>query len=343
MLSSVKILGALLTMTLLGSGAFAQPLSPKQIRQRPLLRQVDPKIREIFWRLVVAERTVSYLAREIVVDKSGRAQEMWVKYDPKRGVRRESITSPGDLSVDDSKHVWQLQARQRKLIERESGLVEQRKRLLDALGRIGRQLQVSLQGQDTVASRTADILLIQPPIGVTGPSRRLWIDRETGLRLRTEEHDAEGRIVSSAYFLSLELSPSFKDDDFAPIIASKEITVVKDIKRKFATFDEAAKSNIFPKQPSWLPMGFTLRSIIATQNGSWTTTRWGNDLTVLSLLQARGKLPQAIKKQLSGAESGLFVSQKGDKNYAWANTESYFVLIGNLPEDQLKRIAESVK
>jgi hypothetical protein len=47
------------------------------------------------------------------------------------------------------------------------------------------------------------------------PHRRFYIDQETGIRLKTEEVGPDGRVLSSSYFLSIDLSPAFTDADFA--------------------------------------------------------------------------------------------------------------------------------
>lgn len=67
-------------------------------------------------------------------------------------------------------------------------------------------------GQELVAGRAAEIVEARPRAEV--PFKRLWIDRETGVRLRYETVDASGSVIATSYFTRIDYSPRFDADDF---------------------------------------------------------------------------------------------------------------------------------
>lgn len=84
--------------------------------------------------------------------------------------------------------------------------------LLDSVMR-GR-VTVALVGEQLVAARRAKIVEIRP--SGPGPVRRLWIDPETGVRLRHETVDAQGMVTSTSYFTAIDYQPNLSARDFMP-------------------------------------------------------------------------------------------------------------------------------
>lgn len=330
---------AIVGVLLLSGNALAQPkplLPPNVKRGAGLTKQ-------LLRRMVQAELTLTFNAQEVTVLRDGRTVEQRVKQDPKRGVRRESLQPEGSFLVDDRHHQYLVNPKERRYVESASQLTEMQKRFQEGLRALGGTLVSELQGQDTIAGRATDVLLVQPPPDMPGPSRRFWIDRETGLRLRTEERDPSGRILSNTYFLTLELNPVQKDEEFTPPPVPPGFRRIVENAKRYRSFEEAAKEGVTLKQPSWLPMGFTLRHIVVAKEGRpRVTALWGNNLTAISLVSARGPLPPLLRKMLNGAESGFVQPPRGDRSYVWRTADGYNLLIGNLPDDQLKRIADSV-
>ena len=298
---------------------------------------------KILRRMVQAEVGLAFQAREVTVGTDGRSTEQWVKRDPKRGIRRESIKPEGILLIDNQRRQFLVHQKEKRYQEGKSQLADIKKRFQEALRAGEGVLVVELQGTDTIANRAADVLVIHLAQGAAGVSRRFWVDRETGLRLRTEERDPNGRILSNTYYLSLELNPSFKPDDFAPPPVPPGFK--RDLEpKRYKTLDDAAKDGVVVKQPGWLPMGFTLRTINVTREARPRTTLfWGNGLTTISLVSVPNPLPPLLRKLLNGADCGIVQPPRGERSYAWKTAEGYCLVIGNLPDDQLKRIADSVR
>jgi negative regulator of sigma E activity len=280
--------------------------------------------------MIQAEQTRVFTAREIVTREDGKSIEQVVKRDPRRGVRRELVRPEGEVLIDNGRRAWRLS--QKFVRETESRQAGVQRRMKDLLGRLNR-VPVSLQGQDVVAGRSADIVALFLP---DGSQRRFWIDRETGLRLKTEEKGVDGRVRSGAYYVSLDLKSPLTDAEFAPPTPTPTRPVVRDRGRRvFDSIEEAGKAGLVVRAPGWVPSGFTLRTVETT--GERATLRYSNGMTALSV--ARITHPP---RRLLTAREGTLRLPGGGQGYLVRSGNALWLLIGSLPEPDLKRIADSL-
>lgn len=336
--------GSLAPLIGLASGGWTQAPPPEGGEpERPFPRRAVNRGCIILRRMVQAERERAFIAREVTTLENGMTFEQWVKRDPRRGMRRESIRPPGELFVDNGRRAFWVSQRLKRYGERDSAAARMRQRATETLRRIGPggDLRVEWKGQDVVAGRVADILSVRPPEGVPGPSRRFWVDRETGLRLRSEERAPDGRILSLSYYLSVDLSPVLRDEDFAAPEPPAGFQPVKERRQVFSTLEAASKAGYTPHQPGYIPAGFTLRAVEIFREGDRITQRWGNDITVVSLVEMKG--PPRLPRGQGEPPSGFLPWPGGTRAYAFKSGERHFVVIGALADDELKRIADSVR
>lgn len=304
----------------------------------------EREARRLLFRMVRADQRVGYAGREIVV-AGGRTLEMQVRFDPKRGMRREAINPAGELIVDDLRKSWLVSPARRRVVEGDSMLQALLGRWRDLLRAPGDTVRTERQGEDTVAGRSAEILSVSPAMGASGPSRRFWIDKETGLRLRTEEKDADGRIVASAYFLSVTLSPPFSETDFTAPAIPPGFQSVRSRRRSFPTFDDAAKAGYTVPEAGWLPPGYRAQSVDVGDNGRWVSAHWGNGLTVVTVTVMRSEsgMPMPVRALPDGAEPRMGDLPGGRKGLSWRRGDTAFLLIAPLSEEVQRRIADSVR
>lgn len=338
---------------------------------RPKKRENDSKAPDavrLFQRMVKTGFNRPFLAREITLTANGKETEQWVKWQPRKGVRVENIRpTPGDLLIDDFKGQYVFSAQTRRWTRRDSLLPKPQGRIGEVLNRVTRgELKAEWVGQDKVAGRVADIVRIGPPANVAAPARRIWIDRQSGLRLKMEEIGADGRTLASSYYVFIDTAPQFSGDDFA---APPEPALTgtnggsnaptnpptrggdrNSDRRSFRSLDEASQTaGVSIARPAYLPTGFALRVVEIVNSKTPTrlrvTQRYANGLTVLSLTQTAQKLP--IPSRLAGSlgpnQTGFVTLRGTERAYVWRSGGSFFALIGNLPDDQLKRVADSVK
>lgn len=340
---------------------------------RPKKRDNDAKSPDavrLFQRMVKTGFNRPFLAREITLTANGKETEQWVKWQPRKGVRVENIRpTPGDLLIDDFKGQYVFSAQTRRWTRRDSLLPKPQGRIGEVLNRVTRgELRAEWVGQDKVAGRVADIVRIGPPANVAGTARRIWIDRQSGLRLKMEEVGADGRTLASSYYVFVDTAPRFSGDDFAAppdtALAGPGNTNPgtnaqtnppprggnNSDRRSFRSLDEAAQfAGIAIARPTYVPTGFALRvaEVVNSKTPSRlrVTQRYANGLTVVSLTQTSQKLP--IPSRLAGSlgpnQTGFLTLRGTERAYVWRSGGLFFALIGNLPDDQLKRVADSVK
>lgn len=317
-------------------------------RLRDRLATMTPEERrgtEAILRMIAADFRVSFIAREVRVNPNGQETEAWVKRDPGRGFRVESIRPAGEIFLDDRKSFFVFQPKKNRWLQRESAFKMMRDHSEELSERLGKnRLRAVWQGQDTIAGRIADIVRIEPKGSDAGPSRRLWIDRQTGVRLKQEILGGDNRLLNSSYFLSVDLAPIFRPDDFSTPLGA---TIVLERKRTFKSLAEAAKAGVVPRIPSYLPSGFALRVVEATEDGDEKrrriTQRYANGLTVLSLIQV---MDASRPGESLGVSRGAYSANPrggGDRAYLWRDADFRYILLCSLSDDETRRIAESVK
>ena len=268
---------------------------------------VDAQAAGLLHRMMQAEATVPYSAREETFRADAPGASHVVKSDPKRGVRREPVNGKGRVSVtafDKSKPRLGVQ-----------GV----RRIEDLVKRMAKgALAANVVGQDSVAGRKCDIVEVRPTRLPGAPTRRFWIDRETGLRLRTEEKSAAGKLLSGSYYTSLDLSPTFAPDDFAPAESGKKpaknaggLGKGRLELRRFTSVDAAQKAGFSVAAPTYLPSGYTLRAVEATASGDFSALRYANGLNALSVTRLRGGVPPRVRPLLRGDGSAVVPFPQG--------------------------------
>jgi MucB/RseB N-terminal domain len=289
-----------------------------------------------------AEHQQAYLGREIVQDKKG-TRERVVKHHPTRGTRRESIVPPGETLLDNYKNCFIIAPNGRVHLQETSAyvnLLQQHENFLKRLQ--NRAFILERQGTDTIAGRAAEVIRIGPRTGKHGPTWRLWLDKETGLRLRLEQQDPEGRIVFSAYYVTIDFSPAFSAQDFTPPTASQNPTRPL-MPQRFSTIEAAQKAGHTLQIPSLLRDNYRLKEVLIAPNARRMTTVWTTGMMTLSLVQMRSsEMPPGLARQFSEKPGYIVEKSKPRRAYGWRKGEYALLLIADLPEEDLHRIAASL-
>lgn len=216
--------------------------------------------------------------------------------------------------------------------------IEEVRDLLESV-RTGR-IRVKLVGQQMVAGRKAYILELRTEPQL--PYRRLWIDSETGIRLRQERLDADGRVIAMAYLTSLTLSPRFKPRTFDPrALPGSEIGVTVPARRSFVSIAEAEREAGFSVKLPRVSQGFELDGIWVLGRGQDRTVllRYRDGVNTFFLSQrplrtgARPKVERIVNKR-GGIPAGAQL---------WVSGDRLFMLLGH-PDPRTRRLVrESLK
>jgi hypothetical protein len=79
------------------------------------------------------------------------------------------------------------------------------------------RITVRQVGTQVVAEQPASIVEIRTQEG----GWRLWIDSKTGVRLKSEQLNAQGAVTMTSYFTKIEYAPTFDPGDFQPAALPK--------------------------------------------------------------------------------------------------------------------------
>lgn len=287
-------------------------------------------------RMMRATKSIAYSAREVVTFRGGTVEfDVWV--DPKRGSRRESADKRGDIIVDDLKHWWVLSERTGTLIERNSMQSQNADRNRELLIQLKDSLNAVKTGDDTIAGRPVDIVVVSPRLDAMGIIRKFWIDRETGLQLKSEERDGTGRVLRSSYFTSVQISPDLKAIDFTEPKPPAGIAVKRDVSTVHGTFADAEKAGISIRSSPNLPAGYTPQYVEVTNGGKWVTQHWGNGTSVLSYSRIKGGRGPA------SSEPAFRQIPGGRRGYVWNVDGVMHVIIAPLPDDAIRKFADGLR
>ncbi len=290
-------------------------------------------------RMIGAETRTAYIACEETFRADAPGSSHVVKSDPRRGVRREPVSGNGRVSV------VAVDGANPRLGGQ--GI----KRMDDLFKRLSKgALAAKMVGQDTVAGRRCDIVEVRATRLPDAPTRRFWIDRETGLRLRTEEKSATGKLLSGSYYTSLDLTPIFAPDDFTPSAGSvkppKTFAGLRQElrqRRRFKSVDEARKAGFAVAAPNYLPSGYSLRAVEATASGDFFALRYANGLNALSLTTLPDGVPLRVRPLLRSDGSAVIPFPQGRTGlFARGASGKSYLLIGELPEAELRKVAASI-
>ena len=309
----------------------------------------DDSSNALLHHMVKANQAFAFIGREITINANGAETEQWVRWDPRQGLRRESIRPlAGDILIDNFRSSYLFSQRDHLWTEKPSLLPRPSGRINDVLLSIkSGDLRASWVGQDMVAGRTADIVRIYPAMDGPALTRRVWIDRATGIRLKSEDVGPAGRILSTAYYVTIEMNPRIDAHDFEPPAIAPGAPPVRVVEtQRYRGIDEALKAGVVLRTPSYLPTGFALRVIeVGGKDRKRVTQRYANGLTVVSLISSP-QMPfgKKVLEQLGSTGSGFINGPRGQRAYIWrdAQTATNFAVLSNLPDDQIKRIADSV-
>lgn len=292
--------------------------------------------RRAIFRMTRATKSIAYSAREVVTFRGGTVEfDVWV--DPKRGSRRESADKRGDVIVDDLKHWWVLSERTGTLIERNSMQSQNADRNRELLVQLKDSLKAVKTGDDTIAGRPVDIVVVSPRLDAMGIIRKFWIDRETGLQLKSEERDGSGRVLRSSYFTTVQINADLKSIDFSEPKPPAGVSIKRDVSTVHATFADAEKAGITIRTSTNVPPGYLPQFVEVTNGGKWVTQHWGNGTSVLSYARIKGGRGPA------SSEPAFRQIPGGRRGYVWNADGVMHVVIAPLPDDAIRKFADGLR
>lgn len=205
----------------------AVPRAASQDSAERLLGGVS--VEQVARHAMLAPQIVDYEGTKVLSILRGQSMEtVTVSEAHKRPNRmRLEFLSPegvaGRVVVDDGSQTWHYEPRLHMVIQGPSLAAP-----LNMPSDTWLELHVvTLLGVEEVIGRPTIVLSLKPRQG--RGERRLWIDRTTGVALRTEERDPDDGLVATTYFTRISYALNFPDAMFrprfpagAPVVAPSE-------------------------------------------------------------------------------------------------------------------------
>ncbi len=192
--------------------------------------------------------------------------------------------------------------------------------------------RLSVAGTDRVAGRDTHVVAIDPAI----PDRygyRLWLDRDTGLLLRSHVVDAGGQLLEEVMFTQIAFPEVLDDALLQPAVDStgfSRTTRAKDPAPHAGGHDEW--------DVGWLPQGFALRDRAI---GPIATSR----VPVEHMVFSDGLAMVSVFVEKLGTEGGQlqgFSSMGAVNAFSTVNEAYQITAVGELPRQTVRQIAASV-
>jgi outer membrane lipoprotein-sorting protein len=197
-----------------------------------------------------------------------------------------------------------------------------------------------LEGEESVAGRPAYRVRLAPR-HPGDPSRRLWLDKATYLKLGQEDYDGQGRLFRRTRFTEIDFDP-IEPDAFHPpqsILASAKKTYSdEELPKSVEHVSSVLGFRI--KLPSYVPEGYRLEGAYTypCQCGCEqpaAQVRWSNGLNTISLFQCGHPCGQEAPCSFPRtAQSASVPISLGEES---------FLFVGETDRGNLEKMARSLK
>jgi outer membrane lipoprotein-sorting protein len=191
----------------------------------------------------------------------------------------------------------------------------------------------------TVANRPAEEVLLRSHAG--GGSRSLWIDRETGVILRSMERNDGNELVAGTQYKSIRYGETASPDQFLPIPpggAPVRWRPQEDFASSVTPREVQAHLKTPLILPTYLPAGYVHEGHYLYWcpgcNTRTAVTRYVNGLDSLNVVQAPDDCEQHMEKRPMNFGLGKAVFVRNGPNYFW--------VMGELPQEELEKVSRSL-
>lgn len=293
-----------------------------------------------------------YRGRKVVVDFTRRGPEvttMSVLCEPGVRERREFHSSHGVMILDGQTD-WQYLPDRGLVIKRPAQAERGEQLRPEQLRRALESYEVRAVGAGVVAGRSSRTLDFVPRDAGSRPRRRVWVDAETGLFLRTEVYDTDNRLSWLSVFEELQYRPILDAAVFALRVppGTRVVEAAADPCLERAAAERAAGLPV--PLPEYLPAGFARQCIRARRRHDYGEIQvvFGDGLSLLSLFAStRFKDPGADPRAAQAVEIGPWHGRWYDlglvTGISWRTPWGHLALLGELSRTELLRVAGSVR
>ena len=202
------------------------------------------------------------------------------------------------------------------------------------------KVDVRAVGTQIIAGQNAAIVEIRPVKGGAA-FKRVWLDQNTGVRLKMEDVNSQGNVISTSYFNSINYSPNFDPKDFKPeaLPSVPHEPLLPRSKPLGSVQDAQTQAGFNVREPAVKP-GFHLSGAWVV-NGSGTShaviLRYTDGVNTFALFQ------QPIPLRFRKDEDHIKKLNTRAGIAHWQTEDQIFTLIGNLRRETVEGIYQSLR
>ena len=206
---------------------------------------------------------------------------------------------------------------------------------------------LSLESDEPIAGRPVWTIKISPKEKIK-PGRILWIDKNQYIILQSKEFRPDGTLESESTFENI-FFPDHLDIDTAAFAIPPGASVSDHgFAPNFLSWDDVKKSNAkVPVLPKNLPSGFVFESVdfLNIKGKKVSHLRFTDGLSVISIFESDAPISSKTEnlKSLMNDLAQYAGFSKAGKVLQWKFGNHYFILIGNLSQEALQKISQSLK
>ena len=194
--------------------------------------------------------------------------------------------------------------------------------------------QLSLASGDRVAGRATQQVVVSP-IDQYRYGYRLWLDRQTGLALRSDLVDHSGQVLERFQFAEISIDVPFNASDFEPQSQGHRVAA------HMASHETSAVLNRQGWQLGWVPRGFMATASQVQRDdrerGGLATLMYSDGLAALTVFVDRAKEASATPASHRwGATAAVVSYLKTSKGYY------RITVVAEVPLHTARKIAQSV-
>jgi len=298
-----------------------------------------------------APALVDYEGTKVITAvRDGRVETITVLESHKRpGSLRLEYLSPesvsGRLIIDDGTTAWQYEPSLHAVVQGPSfaNKAIDTTLLTEGLGHYA----VTVEDTEEVIGRETVVLALSP--AATGLSRRLWVDRATGVILRSEERTARDGIVFTAFFTrisySLNLPAPLFDFRLPAGARSYSFYFGSDLVGGPQQLQQQVGFSI--RAPTVLPLGYRYRQGTVTRSGPVlaATTTYDDGVSSVTVFQtptSRMGLPKEGERIRLPQGEGRVVDLGHFRMLMWESHGMRMAAVGPLPAAELAILAQAL-
>jgi outer membrane lipoprotein-sorting protein len=293
----------------------------------------------------------AYRGRKVVIDFSRPAPQvtsMTVLCQPGGRERRE-FHATREVLVVDGDSSWQYLPEQGVVLKRpargEGGELLRPEQLRRALV----SYDVRAAPSEPVAGRRSRALEFTPRQGGSRPRRRIWVDEETGLILRTEVYGIDSRLSWLTVFESLEYHPALDAAAFRMRVPAGARVVEAAAEPCLEPAEAGRIAGLPVALPVYLPEGFARQCIRARRHHDYGEVQvvFGDGLSLLSLFESTSFREPGSGTTAPAVAVGHWTGRWHElglvTGISWRTPWAHLALLGELSREELHKIAGSVR